>query len=587
MADPKNIPGKDDQSERLSERIENHRREIQFLVKQGGEQPQYEFKRKVLLSREHLDERLDFVKLIQSVANAEIAKERCIVIGADPKEKTFHPVANTSDFDAANLSKILSTYLEPLPRFEVFTLTTDTNNTFVLISLDANQPRPIVVAKAGQTEKGKTRLELGDVWIKRNTDTVRANRADLDLMYKVRTEEEAEDRARKRLKHLLERASPQQPQVSTTVVPTFALLIGPKHELRIFTEELIAANDLGRFQMLLEVGRETLVEGWDKFDVRVLEFSQSADELTSGLTNFYANQFIPVLESVVELALIVVKHNASLEWMSAAIGLMLESFDVSRNLRKFPMASLFPTSSPVLPWWKPAFELFMGIRVIAVYSVVRNKLGFLAEILPRIVTWDSQDGMVHWKTPILFWPFRPSPFQSREFDGGRAHYFWNQRIGAAWANYYGNFTKFAENSAQLELLLEFNSYLGTNTLKDSKLGDWLKANVSNETGFEYVPDLYSDDLHVTVPMAERLYEVVAKGSPYPVHLFVDPRMPIQVFGSLSEVKRLEMYGRFLHHVKVWQKTFMFQALRRLEFMWDWDGRLGTIARASQSQNPGK
>jgi hypothetical protein len=386
---------------------------------------------------------------------------------------------------------------------------------------------------------------------------------------------------------LLEIASPQQPQVTTTIVPTLALLVGPKQELRKLAEELIATNDLRRFQMLLEVGRETLVEGWDEFDVQTFEFSQSTDQLTSGLTNFYGNQFIPVLESVVELALIAVKYNAGLEWMSAVVGLMLESFDVSRNLRKFPVASLLPASSPVLPWWKPAFELFMGIRAIAIYSVARNKLGFLAEILPRVVTWESQDGMVHWKTPILFWPFRPSPFQSREFDEGRAHYFWNQRIGAAWANFYGNFTKFAENSAQLELLLEFNSYLGTNTLKDSKLGDWLKVSISNEIGFEYVPDLYSDDLHVTVPMAERLYGAVAKGAPYPVHLFVDPRMPIQAFGNLSEANRLEMYGRFLHHVKAWQKTFMFQALHRWEFMWDWDGRLGTIARASQSQNPPK
>ena len=51
-----------EQPERLSERIEHYRREIQYLVQQGGEQPQYEFKRAVSLSRENLDDRLDFVK---------------------------------------------------------------------------------------------------------------------------------------------------------------------------------------------------------------------------------------------------------------------------------------------------------------------------------------------------------------------------------------------------------------------------------------------------------------------------------------------------------------------------------------------
>ena len=37
-----------------------HRKEVQY--QQGGEQPQYEFKRAVSLGRENLDDRLDFVK---------------------------------------------------------------------------------------------------------------------------------------------------------------------------------------------------------------------------------------------------------------------------------------------------------------------------------------------------------------------------------------------------------------------------------------------------------------------------------------------------------------------------------------------
>jgi hypothetical protein len=101
-----------EQPERLSERIERHRREIEYLVRQGGEQPQYEFKRAVSLNRDNLDDRLDFVKLLQAVANAEIATEHCIVIGADPTEKKFCAVTNTEEFDPANLSKILSAYLD-------------------------------------------------------------------------------------------------------------------------------------------------------------------------------------------------------------------------------------------------------------------------------------------------------------------------------------------------------------------------------------------------------------------------------------------------------------------------------------------
>lgn len=183
--------------EALSKRIENYRKEAQLLVTQGGEQSQYEFKRAVSLTRDNLADRLDFIKLIQSLANnTDIPSDRCVVIGADPKEHRFYPVANLDEFDPANLSKIFEAYLEPLPRFECFSVRTDDGNPFVLVVLDANQPRPIFVIKQGNTETGKTRLEVGDVWIKKNTNTAKAARSDIDAMYSVRIEEESEGRAR-------------------------------------------------------------------------------------------------------------------------------------------------------------------------------------------------------------------------------------------------------------------------------------------------------------------------------------------------------------------------------------------------------
>ena len=91
----------------LSDRIQNHRKEALALLQQGGEQPQYEYKRSVTLGRDNLGDRLHFVKLVQAVANAEASGEHCVVIGGDTKEKKFYPVTNTADFDRANLSKIL------------------------------------------------------------------------------------------------------------------------------------------------------------------------------------------------------------------------------------------------------------------------------------------------------------------------------------------------------------------------------------------------------------------------------------------------------------------------------------------------
>jgi hypothetical protein len=52
-----------------------------------------------------------------------------------------------------------------------------------------------------------------------------------------------------------------------------------------------------------------------------------------------------------------------------------------------------------------------------------------------------------------------------------------------------------------------------------------------------------------------------------------------VFGSIPAPKRLEIYGGFLHHLKVWQARYMREALGRFGFMWDWEGRLKEIVQA--------
>src|SRR5208282_233590 len=73
----------------LSSRIEAYRREIQALVAHGAEHPRFEFKRCCSLSRENLDDRLDFIKLLQGIANSDADGDCCIVIGVDQKTKQF------------------------------------------------------------------------------------------------------------------------------------------------------------------------------------------------------------------------------------------------------------------------------------------------------------------------------------------------------------------------------------------------------------------------------------------------------------------------------------------------------------------
>lgn len=573
---------------RLSDQIETHRQEAQSLLKQGGEQAQYEFKRSVTLGRENLDDRLDFIKLVQAVANGESLTERCIVIGGDPREKKFYPTTNIEEFDAANLSKILGSYLDPMPLFQSCKVTTDDGIPFVLIVLEQNQPRPIVVIKQGHTEKGKTRLEEGDVWIKKNTNTVRAKRADLDLMYKLRSEEEAEDKARKRLAHFLELNPPARSSKAPTAssIPTFGLLVGPKNELRTFVIDLIGTNDQSRFRMLLEVCRETLVEEWDNADVP--DATDNLLAVVENLNDFLTNHFLPALDSLVDQGLLIIKHNGDAKWLEAIADLLEETFDACHRLIRFQIYGGTKEGKFPHNWWRPAFETYVGIRAIAVYAVLRNRLPFLSTILPRIVTRVTPNRMSRdVKTPIIFWPFAGLPFGAGELANGRAQYFWNERVGAAWGAYFGNLTRFVDASSQLELLLEFNSSLGTNQPQRLELQEWVKNKNDADITFEYVPDLYAQDLQATVPMAEHLYEILTSGVASVLFPTVDSQLPLIAFGNLEVPQRLEIYGGFLHRLKAWQSEYRHQVFRAWGFMWDWPGRLKKIAQTFADKEKAK
>jgi hypothetical protein len=573
---------------RLSGQIETHRKEAQSLLNQGGEQAQYEFKRSVALGRDNLDDRLDFVKFVQAVANAELKTDRCIVIGGDPREKKFFPVTNLEEFDAANLSKILGSYLDPLPLFQSYRLTTEQGIPFVLIVLEQNQPRPIVVIRQGHTERGKARLEEGDIWVKKNTNTVRAKKADIDLMYKQRSEEEAEGRARQRVAHFIELDSLSRSPTATktTSIPTFSILVGPRNEFRTFIAELIGTNDRLRFNILLELCRETIVEAWDNVDVPGT--MSDVEQFFKGLDDLHANQYLPALDSLIDAGLLIIKHNADPKWLEAVTDLLVESFDACHRLVRFQMYSGGKQDKFPSHWWRPSLELYIGIRAIASYAVLRKRLLFLGAILPHIVVRVTVNRMYsNLKTPIVFWPFAALPFVAGELAEGRAQYFWGERVASSWGTYFGTLSKFVESSSQLELLLEFNSYLGTNQIQNPQLQDWVRN--KNEAGitFEYAPDLYAQDLQATVPMAESLYDILGSGDVFPAFLTVDPQLPLVAFGNLKGVQRLELYGGFLHRLKAWQSQYRHQAFHAFGFMWNWEGRLKACAQVFADREKAK
>lgn len=563
----------------FSERIQQYRREIEALVKQGGEQPQFEFKRMAFVDREHLDDRLDFIKFIQAVANAEISTERCIVIGADPKEKKFYPVTNGDDFDRAKLSAIISAYLYPTPQFESFSLETDAKEGFVVLVLSHDQPRPIVVVKEGRTEQGKNRLDLGDIWIKKDTGIIKATRDQLDAVYRDRMEEQTEDRARKRVKHLLEenliQASPAPP--ASTILPNAELLFGPRQDLANYFAHLIASDDLTRFVMLIELVRETLVDGWDTVEGPEEAFyDPNPGVFSNNLNEFYKNRFSPVLDSIVECGILGIKNSVQISWIVRIVDLIVDAFNVCGDFKN-RLGGLNRIGNVAFYKWRPAFDCFLGVRVLAIYAVFRERLPYLETILPRIVKIVSPDPYFRTdKTALVLWPFDKLPI-GMELGNGRAEFFWKDRLSASWGRYFHTASRFLDASYQFEFLLEFNSFLGTNSQQDTKFSTWLQEYLGSGVRFFYTPDLYSQDLHATVPMAERIYDLLYAGLDFPLYLVFDPKIVNQSFAGLDKPRRLEIYGDFLYGLKSWQSSYLWERFQRMGFMWDWEGRLKKIA----------
>ena len=582
---PDDPNGKEASPPELSERVKNLLTEIQSLVKQGVEHSRYEFKRSASLSRDDFDDRLDFIKLVQGVANSESSLERYVVIGADPRDKQFYPVANAAEFDQARVTPIFEKYFDPLPNVEIFNnLHTDSGGALIVIIFNPEQNRPIVIKTEGKKQDGKTRLQVGDIWIKKGTGLHLSTRDDLDLMYRQRMEEEAEDRARKRFKHFTDIATPQFNGPNPTRIPVRELLVGPPADFQGFVNELIAGSDEARFSMLIELIRETLVEGWNKQDIRQ-PFPQDLKASASALGDFFRDEYLPALQALVSACLIIIKHNGNQEWLVSAVQMLTEAFEESRDLRRLKSDYYRQLAGP-LQWWRPAFEVFVAFRCIATYAVMRDRPRFLMPLLQCLVRPIRIDDHETARSPMLFWPLPSDMFNNRELLQGRSAFFWKERISTSWGSYFGTFEKYIAAACQLELLLEFNSYLG-NSVNEDGLKKWLETHAA-DVNFYYIPDLYSNSLDLTAPMAERCYDViVAQDKSSRSQYEIIPLLFAAAFGSKTPDQRQILYGAFLDHLKSWQSQIMMQQFQRFPFMFTWQGRLASFVQKYRDQKPKK
>jgi hypothetical protein len=559
----------------LAERFDRYRVAVQQVVERGIEHPSYELKRAVTVSKDNLADRLDFVKLIQGLANAHMAEERFVVIGADQKERKFHNVANVDEFDPATLSQIIAKYLDPPPRLEVFNnIRADGGESYVLIVIGPDQPRPIIAITEGKSDK-RVHFSVGNIWIKKDTSLQFATRADLDQMYetyiKRRVDEEAETRARRRFEHFREQfGSALVLPTATVSMPSSDLIVGDKGRLTKFVEATISSGNSTNFKMFIEMTRELLIEKWDSLEsVGTL----GVEPWNTKRAEIYQDEFVPALDSVVDSGLQIIKYDASSEWFGLVVNELIEAFEVCRSVDRQTANLVAAKAGAGTPSFaRPAYDVYVATRALATYAVMRERFRFLKEILPRYTRFVTPDGWSQVSVPLLFWPFSGVTGLPDMRQGGRNQSFWDAHIHGAWGQFFGSEDKFLFAASQLEFILEFNSYIfeGVNIPQVKILQESL-----GDTYFAYLPDFWTRRLDPILPMAERFYDAFNRSDDFPQEFAVEKKAMDFIFKGKTVQERLLFLGCFLAHLRSWQAKVMMEQ-NRFPFMFEWQGRLKAI-----------
>jgi hypothetical protein len=243
--------------ESLSARAQRYRDEIDRVVRDVGEHPQYELKRAYDFSTLH--QRIEFIKDIQSIATSHIDSAKFLVVD-------FVSVANLKDFDEARIRQQLERYLSPIPKFEVFELKSSDGVPLILFVI-GRQPTRRILARVTIDDpsdpKPQILLREGDLWTKGDSTGKRLARPeDWDAIYEERVEREAESRTRTRTDHVVQQAMAQE-RIRTMTGGSFTLpVLLSDQEFKLVAEEVCIGKDTARLGAILERLRDDLIEGW-------------------------------------------------------------------------------------------------------------------------------------------------------------------------------------------------------------------------------------------------------------------------------------------------------------------------------------
>lgn len=509
----------------LAERAKRYCDETERVVRTIGEHPQFELKRALDLS--NLRQRIEFVKDLQSIATSEIAFEKFLVIGADESTRQFVPVTNLQDFDEAKIRQQLERFLAPVPRFELFSLRTSEDVPFVLFVIGKQPTRRIlarITVDDPAEQKPRTLLREGDLWTKgTSTGKHLARPEDWDAIYQETVEREAESRTRTRTDHVVAQVIAQERLRAVSG----SLLALPAHmtdeEFKLVTEEICAHNDARRLSILIERLRDDLVEGWHKHQAhREGLFIESPDFLQEFRHNcriYRDSVFHPAMQRLILLCIGIVKNRGSIELLDVGLELLRETYSMSDQLHALkdatPRNSRSRDIEDHLSHTTVALESLVAIYALGAYIVKRRRFEYFRPLLTKEVRPSGVDLDRQAKNcPIIMWPMLAiwGEPEALKYRAGRIDICTSKIThDATILNFFGDEDSARRALIELELLVEFNSFLAVETAFSPATVKYMQSKYPR-TDFSFWPSLFAFDLHFIMGIAGHLFALFNSGT---------------------------------------------------------------------------
>lgn len=391
------------------DRIQRIQRYVEVMIAEAGEHPECELKREWRRNTPYL--KAEFVKDIQSVANSAIPEDRdkYIVVGADDEKRTILG-CNHAEFDEASIRQLLEAHLDPVPEFEVLRLRTTTCTDYVILRIPHQSNRPFV-AKLSIRENQHAYLIEGQIWIKpggahtgstqKRLVTTRAEM--LSLFDNI--EALVEGRVTERLSQLIpDIRLEERTRVQGRTLNSVSALTSTDLEFEYYLEQLLGVGNETQFNLIVERLRDHAVSLWDCDKRSGGRFTPEEIAQVKDAT------FLPALNRIVLLGLLLIKFSAPLDWFDRLADLLVEIFQESNNLGRCVTGVNGPGEVSSLDEHRshtvPALESLIAAYLLAGYELSkRNDTTYTKMLFPRVVKPVTQPYEEWIKNGLyLFWP---------------------------------------------------------------------------------------------------------------------------------------------------------------------------------------